>query len=83
MLKDSAVVVRHFRNRDAEVLFPNGITASFSKADMMWIVTNNKGRRVAKKSGVSWDLDPIPCAVETDAVTQARMMIREDKVMTI
>lgn len=83
ILKKSGVVVRHFNNRDAEVLFPNGETAKFNKQDMMWIVTNNKGRRVATKSGISWDLEPIPCAVETDAVTLARMMIREDNVMTI
>jgi hypothetical protein len=50
---------------------------------MMWVITNNKGMRVAKKGGVQWDLEPIPCAYETDAVTQATMMIREDKVMTI
>lgn len=49
----------------------------------MWVITNNKGRRVAKKSGISWDLERIPCATETDAVTKAKMMIREDKVMTI
>lgn len=83
VLCKSGVVVRHFRNRDAEVLFPNGITAHFNKQDMMWVVTNNKGKRVAKKAGISWDLDPIPCATETDAVTNAKMTIREDKVMTI
>ena len=82
-LPKSAVVVRHFRNRDAEVLFPHGEIARFDKKEMMWVITNNKGKRVAKKSGISWDLDPIPCAAETDAVTNATMMIREDKVMTI
>ena len=49
----------------------------------MWTITNIKGRRQAYKSGVKWDIDPIPCATETDAVSNARMMIREDKVMTI
>jgi len=77
------VVVRHFRNRDAEVLFPNGEVAFFNKQEMMWTITNIKGRRQAYKSGVKWDIDPIPCATETDAVSNARMMIREDKVMTI
>jgi hypothetical protein len=77
------VVVRHFRNRDAEVLFPNGTTATFNKKDMMWIVINNKGRRTGYKNDIRWDLDPIPCATETDAVTNATMMIREDKVLTI
>lgn len=75
--------MRHFFNRDAEVLFPNGEIAKFNKQDMMWVVTNNKGRRVASKAGIKWDLESIPCAVETDAVTNARMMIREDNVMTI
>ena len=49
----------------------------------MWIVTNNKGMRRAKKSGIQWDMEPISCAYETDAVTNAKMMVREDKVMTI
>jgi hypothetical protein len=83
ILRRSGVVVRHFKNRDAEILFPNGETARFNKHDMMWVVTNNKGRRTATKGGISWDLDSIPCAVETDSVTKARMMIREDNVMTI
>jgi len=45
ILKKSGVVVRHFKNRDAEVLFPNGEVARFNKQDMMWIITNMKGRR--------------------------------------
>lgn len=49
----------------------------------MWTITNNKGLRKACKSGIFWDIDPIPCGCETDAVTNAKMMIREDKVMTI
>ncbi len=28
-------------------------------------------------------MDPIPCAYETDAVTYAKVMVREDNVMTI
>jgi hypothetical protein len=46
-------------------------------------MTNNKGMRRCKKDGIEWDIESIPCAMETDAVTQARMMIREDNVMTI
>jgi hypothetical protein len=83
LFASNGVVVRHFRNRDAEVLFPNGVKAVFTKADMTWVVTNNKGFRRAKKAGVEWDLEPVPCAYETDAVTNARMMLRDDKVMTI
>jgi hypothetical protein len=35
------------------------------------------------KSGVKWDILPIPCATETDSPTNATLMIREDKVLTI
>jgi hypothetical protein len=77
------VVIRHFRNRDAELLFPNGVTATFNKKEMSWSITNNKGLRTVSKSGIRWDIDPIPCATETDSVTNATMTIREDKVLTI
>jgi len=83
LFASNGVVIRHFRNRDAEVLFPTGVKAVFTKSDMTWVVTNNKGFRRAKKAGVEWDLEPIPCAFETDEVTSARMMLRDDKVMTI
>lgn len=83
LFASNGVVVRHLRNRDAEVLFPSGVKAIFTKKDMTWTVTNNKGYRTAKKAGVSWDLERVPCAYETDPVTGARMMIREDKVTTI
>jgi len=62
---------------------PNGEKAHFGRKNQIWQLTNNKGMRQAKQEGITWDLDPIPCAMETDAVTQARMMIREDSVMTI
>lgn len=78
ILRLSGVVVRHFKNRDAEVLFPNGEVAKFNKQEMMWVVTNAKGRRVASKGGIKWDLESVPCATETDAVSKARMTIRED-----
>jgi hypothetical protein len=71
------------RNNDREVLFPSGIKSYFDRKNMMWIVTNNKGRRTATKDGVSWDIESLPCATETDAVSYAKMMIREDNVMTI
>jgi hypothetical protein len=71
------------KNKDAEVLFSNGYKANFNRKDMSWIITNNKGMRRALKDGAQWDIDAIPCAIETDAVTNAKMLIREDNVMTI
>ena len=83
LFASNGVVVRHLRNRDAEILFPSGVKAVFSKKNMTWIVTNNLGFCRATKGGESWDLENVPCAYETDPVTGARTMIREDKVMTI
>lgn len=83
LYSSQGAVIRHLRNRDAEVLFPSGVRAQFCKATMTWTVTNNKGLRRCKKEGIEWDLDPVPCAYETDAVTNARMMLRDDKVVTI
>ena len=64
-------------------MHPNGIRAEFSRKNLMWIVTNNKGIRRATKDGVSWDMESIPSALETDAVTYAQMMVREDKVISV
>jgi len=58
-------------NRDSEVLYPSGVVAHFSKANMEWIVTNNMGKRRSFKDNVNKDLAPIPCATETDAVSNA------------
>lgn len=57
LFASNGAVVRHFRNRDAEVLFPSGVRATFTKSDMTWVVTNNKGYRRAKKAGIEWDLE--------------------------
>jgi len=76
-------VIRQMRNRDAEVLFPDGVKAVFSKQNLEWIVTNNKGMRRRYKDGAYEDVERIPCAMETDAVTLACMMIREDNVVTV
>ena len=70
-------------NRDAEMMYPDGVRAYFSKQNLEWIVTNNKGMQRALKDGVFRDLKPIPCAKETDSITGARMMIREDDVLAV
>ena len=83
LITKDGVVIRQLHNRDAEVLYPDGVVAYFSKKNMEWIVTNNKGKRRSYKDNFNKDLAPIPCATETDAVTKARMMIREDNLCTV
>lgn len=77
------IVIRQFPNMDVDMLFPDGLHAVFSKKDMQWIVTNNKGMQRCFKDGVYSDMASIPCAVETDAVTGAKMMIREDEIVSV
>jgi transcriptional regulator with PAS, ATPase and Fis domain len=60
------VVIRQFKNRDAEVLFGDGVRAEFSKKRLEWIVTNNLGKRRSFRDGVEEDMERIPAAVETD-----------------
>lgn len=77
------IVIRQFKNLDVEMLFPDGVHAGFSRSKLQWIVTNNKGMQRSFKDGVFTDLKAIPCAVETDAVTGAKMLIREDEIIIV
>lgn len=83
VITGQGVVIRQLTNKNAEVLFPTGYKAFFDRENMTWTLTNNKGMRRALKDGFQWDLENIPCATETDANTNAIVMIREDNVMTI
>ena len=83
LITREGIVIRQLHNRDSEVLYPDGVVARFSKANMEWIVTNNRGKRTSFKDNCLKDLAPIPCATETDAVTNAKMMIREDNVCSV
>jgi len=75
-------VIRHLRNNDREILTPDGTRTYFDRKKRLWTVINNRGiRNYVHK--VEWTGEPVPCAVETDAVSLARVMIREDSVMSI
>lgn len=71
------------KNRDAEVLFGDGVRAEFNKKRLEWIITNNLGKRRSFRDGVEEDMEHVPTAVETDQNTGAKMMIREDGVITV
>ena len=83
LITKEGVLIRQLANKDAEMLFPDGVRAFFSKQNLEWIVTNNKGLQRSLKDGVYKDLKPIPCAMETDSETGSRMMIREDGVLAV
>lgn len=83
IVSTDGVVIRQFRNHDAEILFNDGVRADFNKKRLEWVITNNLGKRRQFKDGVYTDLEYMPTAVETDQYTGARMMIREDGVVTV
>jgi hypothetical protein len=70
-------------NRDAEVLYPDGQVAHFSKEDMSWTIINEKGKKQIFKDGVVRDVEAVPTALETDPDTLAKVTIREDNVCTV
>lgn len=83
LVTKEGIVIRQFANLDAELLFPDGEFACFSRENLEWTITNNKGMKRSFKDGVYTDINKIPCAVETDAVTKAKMMIREDEIVSV
>lgn len=83
IVSKDGVVIRQFRNHDAEVLFADGVRAHFSKKRMEWTLTNNLGKRRRFRNGIYSDMEEVPTAVETDQETGAKMMIREDGVLSV
>ena len=77
------VIVRHFHNLDCEVLYPNGEHAHFSRKELKWTITNDKGFRREYKDGVCKDLPKINCLNQTDQKTGVVTKVREDKVVLI
>lgn len=63
------VVIRHFSNQDVQVLYPNSEVAVFSRSEMKWTITNQKGFRREFKDGIYKELPKINCLVQTDATT--------------
>ena len=39
LITKDGIIIRQMHNRDAEVLYPNGLRANFSKKEMEWVVT--------------------------------------------
>lgn len=85
------IVVRHFANLDAEILYPNGEIAKFSREEMAWTITNEKGFRRAYKDGIYSDLPKINCLSQTTETIDSESgekslvvtKVREDNVVLI
>ena len=51
--------------------------------DKLMIITNNKGKRIAKRQRITFAMDPITVTSQIDAETLAKVTIREDFVMSL
>lgn len=65
-------------------MFSNGNFSSYCPETGFWTSINNKGmRRRHYSEGAVFDIEPISCAIETCAITGARVMFRDDDVIMI
>ena len=89
-LEESRVVtpkslIRYLINGKIEIMYSNGNFSQYDPATDLWTITNNNGKRRCKRqsTGEVYDIDPIPAAVETCAETSAKVLFKEDNVISI
>ena len=73
---------KYYKDGTIQMLMPSGEVSQFAK-EKFWIITNNKGRRVAKRQKLIYPMEPITVTSQIDAETLALVTIREDLVMTL
>jgi hypothetical protein len=81
----SKSIIRYLANRKIEILYANGNFSQYDPATDLWTITNNEGKRRCKRqsNGETFDIDPIPAAIETCAETSAQVLFKEDNVISI
>lgn len=65
-------VIKYMKDGSITILYANGnVAVNKNKINGLWITTNNKGLRRAKriKDNHEYEVDPIPCAKRTDPET--------------
>ena len=75
-------VSQYKKDGSTVLLMPKGEVSTYGK-DKLWIITNNKGKRVAKRGRQLFPLDPISVTSQIDAETLAKVTVREDLVLTL
>lgn len=78
----SGAIAKHFSNGSIVMLMPSGEVSQMTK-EKLWTITNNKGKKLAKRQHLTYPMDPIKTISQIDAETLAKVTIREDLVMTL
>ena len=78
-------LIRYLINGKIEITYSNGNFSRYDPATDLWTITNNNGKRRCKRQNTdeAYDIDPIPVAVETCAETSAKVLFKEDNVISI
>lgn len=78
-------LIRYLVNGKIEILYANGNFSVYDPETDLWTITNNFGKRRCKRhsNGDTFDIEPIPAAVETCAETYAQVLFKEDNVISI
>ena len=66
-------------------MYANGNFSEYDPKTDLWTITNNSGKRRCKRQsdGYEYDIDQIPAAIETCAVTNAKVLFKEDNVTSV
>ena len=75
-------VAKYKKDGSIQLLMPSGDVSVQSK-EKLWVVTNNKGKRIGKRGRQLFPMDPIHVTTQIDAETLAKVVIREDLVLTL
>lgn len=81
----SKSLIRYLVNGKIEIMYANGNFSQYDPSTDLWTVTNNQGKRRCKRQsdGYEYDIEPIPAAIETCAETNAKVLFKEDNVISV
>lgn len=81
----SKSLIRYLTNGKIEIMYANGNFSQYDPKTDLWTITNNSGKRRCKRQsdGYEYDIDAIPAAIETCAETDAKVLFKEDNVISV
>jgi hypothetical protein len=75
-------IANYYKDGSITIYMPTGEISHLNK-DKLLIITNNKGKRVAKRQKLAYQMESIKITSLIDAETLAKVTIREDLAMTL
>ena len=78
-------LIRYLAKGKIEIMHANGNFSEYNPETDLWTITNNSGKRRCKRQsdGYEYDIEAIPAAIETCGETNAKVLFKEDKVISV